>query len=118
MRAAGVRYGVAEASGATGLLQYSDGRPANRCAGVMRVSMVPDTDGEFDAQMLMHELVHAACRVYRLTETNDGPVHLGWSPGTAEEAFAHIYDELWNSFQAAWVRGDPEGWEVKVDTDG
>jgi hypothetical protein len=106
MRAAAAEYGgrtAADFGRAEALFQYRNERPANRCAGIVRLPMLADTDGEYDAEAMVHELVHAACRLYRLTLTNGGPVHLGWQCGSAEEDFAHIYDELWSSFNAGWV---------------
>jgi hypothetical protein len=71
------------------------GYPRNGYAGIVRFAS--DT---FTAEVVAHELVHAAVAVYRMNVCHD--VRLGPSVGPREEALAYLYGELFNSLES-WL---------------
>lgn len=70
--------------------EFQDPRwPRNGMAGTIRLSA-----NHLWTEVIYHELVHAACQVYRMNfarEINLGP---GWEDLSDEENFAYIYGQL------------------------
>lgn len=66
--------------------------PANGYAGLIRFATE-----FFTAEVVAHELVHAAAATYRMNVCRD--VHLGADCGEHEEQFAYIYGELYNDLE-------------------
>ncbi|MER5608366.1 hypothetical protein AB0F93_00220 [Micromonospora tulbaghiae] len=66
--------------------------PASGYAGVVRLAV-----GEVTAEIVAHELVHAAVATYRMNVRPD--VRLGVQCGGREEDLAYLYGELFASFQ-------------------
>lgn len=64
-------------------------------AGTMRL-----VGGDVTAEVVAHELVHAAVQVYRSNVKQR--VVLGEDCGPREEQLAYIYGELFASFQEGW----------------
>lgn len=62
-------------------------------AGVLRLAASAVT-----AEIVAHELVHAALTIYRMNVHPN--VHLGIGCYRREEQFAYIYGELYASFEA------------------
>lgn len=77
----------------TGEIRY----PANGFAGVLRLS-APD----ITAEIVAHELVHAAASVYRMNVTRTVRLGDGHTGFHREEDFAYIYGELYASFESGW----------------
>ncbi len=65
------------------------GYPANGYAGIIRLTVATYT-----AEVVAHELLHAAVAVYRMNVCPD--VRLGMSVGRREEDLAYIYGELFH----------------------
>jgi hypothetical protein len=61
-------------------------------AGIIRLA-----DGYVTAEIVTHELVHAAVATYRMQVRED--VRLGRTVGQCEEALAYIYGELFAAFE-------------------
>lgn len=66
--------------------------PSNGFAGVIRL-----TDELFTAEIVAHELVHAALATYRMNVTHRAD--LGEGVDESEESFAYIYGELYASLE-------------------
>jgi hypothetical protein len=66
--------------------------PANGYAGVLRL-----IDGHVTAEIVAHELVHAALAVYRMNVRGD--VRLGEDCGEREEQLAYIHGQLYASLE-------------------
>jgi hypothetical protein len=77
--------------------RYSD----NGYAGVIRLCVE-----YLNTRYIAHELVHAAAAVYRMNVDED--VYLGGEVGVEEEQLAHLYDELFTSFESRFP-GRPAG---------
>ena len=78
--------------------RYVDGEWETRvrpCVGTLRL-----VSGNVTAEIVAHELVHAACAVYRANVREH--IRLGDACGDREEQFAYIYGELFADFQDQW----------------
>lgn len=75
----------------TGRREYS----ANGYAGLIRLAT-----GHVTAEIVAHELVHAALQIYRMNVHQD--VRIGKGCGGREEDLAYIYGELFHSFQTQY----------------
>lgn len=76
-------------------LEQEDGSrqyPVSGYAGLIRFSV-----DYFTAEIVAHELVHAAAATYRMNVCPD--VRLGSGCGRREEEFAYIYGELYNDLE-------------------
>lgn len=72
--------------------------PSNGYAGLIRLA-----EGHITAEIVAHELVHAAAAIYRM---NVAPsIRLGKDIGIREEDFAYIYGEVYASFETQWHSG-------------
>jgi hypothetical protein len=69
--------------------------PANGYAGTLRLA-----EGWVTAEIVAHELIHAALCIYRMNVKPD--VRLGQGCGKREEDLAYIYGELYGSFESQW----------------
>lgn len=69
--------------------------PTNGYAGLIRLA-----EGHLTAEIAAHELVHAACAIYRMNVKSD--IRLGKDIGIREEDFAYVYGELYASFEAGF----------------
>jgi hypothetical protein len=65
------------------------------CAGTLRL-----VDGHVTSEIVAHELIHAACQVYRGNVARS--IRLEQDCGPREEQLAYIYGELFASFQEGW----------------
>lgn len=80
----------------TSYLRSADGSvewPSNGYAGLIRLAQ-----GHVAAEIVAHELVHAALAVYRMNVKTDA--RFGRDVGLREEQFAYIYGELYADLEA------------------
>lgn len=75
-----------------GCCQPVHGEPANGYAGIIRYAA-----DCFTAEVVGHELVHAAAHTYRLNVHTD--LRLGTGCRAREEDFAYIFGELFNDLE-------------------